>query len=185
MSACAGPRYVYFVRAGETGPVKIGCSNKPANRLLQIGEWVPFKLELIAVMPGSYALETAVHNMFAPEWSHGEWFHQSDRLRQFIADIQAGRPVEIKPHPEAYNAPRRVAIRTKKQWTRRIARAEMAAWNCDQRGPDHHIMIRTGRRPAEIAAITNHYQNSKNPPPTPEQEAILWDYIEHLAQAAA
>ena len=108
---------VYFASALDK--IKIGCSSKPQDRILQVGEWIPFPITMLAMMPGTYVLESALHRMFAVEWSHGEWFHASDRLLAFIARVQAGLPVAIDDCalPEAENA-RRHAIAEKK----RIAR---------------------------------------------------------------
>ena len=86
-------QFVYFAEA--CGKIKIGCTVNPEARIPQISEWVPFPTKLLAVMPGSYVLEKAIHRMFDPEWSHGEWFEASDRLRTFVAQVAEGKPVEI------------------------------------------------------------------------------------------
>jgi len=58
-----GRFHVYF--AGALDKVKIGCSMKPADRVLKVGEWIPFPITLLAMMKGTYALEAALHRMFA------------------------------------------------------------------------------------------------------------------------
>lgn len=88
-----GHQRVYFATALDM--VKIGCSVDVQKRLATVGEWIPFPITLIASMPGSYALETTIHRMFAEEWSHGEWFRLSPRLSEFIANVRDGKPVQI------------------------------------------------------------------------------------------
>lgn len=74
-------RYIYFIRPeGMQGPIKIGCSNKPARRLIALSVWSPYPLEIIAVAPGDLTLEKRVHEYFAAERWHHEWFLASPRL---------------------------------------------------------------------------------------------------------
>lgn len=77
-------RYVYFMRPeGMAGPIKIGCSNKPARRLLALGVWSPFPLEVVAVAPGNLATERMLHERFGDDLWHHEWFRASPRLLAF------------------------------------------------------------------------------------------------------
>ncbi|WP_103729011.1 GIY-YIG nuclease family protein [Novosphingobium sp. HII-3] len=108
---------VYF--AGALDKIKIGCSVRPVARIAAVGEWIPYPVTILATMPGTFALEAALHRMFAEEWSHGEWFHASARLLSFVEDVKAGRPVEII-HRElsADQNARRKAIAEKKRLAR-------------------------------------------------------------------
>lgn len=117
---------VYF--AESCGKIKIGCSTKPPVRLLQIGEWIPFPTILLATMPGGYGLENAIHGMFDAEWSHGEWFHASPRLRAFVSAVAEGRPVAIDPPEDPTR--RREIIADKKRVSRKLtkARASIDLW---------------------------------------------------------
>lgn len=110
---------VYFAQALDK--VKIGCSRRPKERILQVSEWVPFPVKMLATMAGAYPLEAALHRMFAEEWSHGEWFTLSPRLYDFIDRVAHGLPVEIvfSDLSEQTDARRR-AIADKKRISRRL-----------------------------------------------------------------
>ena len=112
-------QFIYF--AGALGKIKIGCSNKPAERILQVGEWIPFPITLLATMPGGYPLESALHAMFADEWSHGEWFHASARLLELVDRVAQGLPVAIsKPDLGLSENRRRQMIAAKKRISRKV-----------------------------------------------------------------
>lgn len=166
-------KYVYFAIARDM--VKIGCSVKPAHRLTQVAEWVPYKMTLAATMPGGIDLETALHKQFIDDWSHLEWFHLTPRLSAFIARVAAGLPVEITPNPEAYASVRNAGLRAKKTLTARIHRAEILA-----HGRMYYSLLAL-RRPAYAQAVLDSYAGSHSPPPTPEAVAIAEQYIAALA----
>jgi hypothetical protein len=79
--------YVYFVVAREQGMVKIGYSkDAPDARLgmLRIGSPVP--LERMAYIRDGQDLERRLHVQFRAVRSHGEWFHLTDELIEYIED---------------------------------------------------------------------------------------------------
>jgi hypothetical protein len=82
--------YVYFIEAAVLdgrGQLKIGVANSPQGRLDDLQKASPVKLKLIATIPnGGYALERRLHEMFADERLHGEWFRPSERLLTWIRD---------------------------------------------------------------------------------------------------
>ena len=65
---------VYFVRAGEEGPVKIGHAKNPASRLreLQAGCFETFNL--LRVIEGDVLSEKFLHRHFRAQRVRGEWF---------------------------------------------------------------------------------------------------------------
>lgn len=69
--------YVYFVQAGEGGPIKIGIGADPDERLhaMQIGNHA--ELFLLAAIPGTAAMERELHERFAAGRIRGEWFEAS------------------------------------------------------------------------------------------------------------
>lgn len=88
-------RYVYFFKpVGMDGPIKIGFSDVPANRLAIIASWSPIPLEMLVTIPGSAALEHNLHDCFNDCHSHLEWFHPSPRLLACIEALKSGIPVE-------------------------------------------------------------------------------------------
>lgn len=70
----AEPSFVYFVQAGDHGPVKIGKAKDPEKRIatLQTGSHVELKLR--DVVPGDSTVETMMHHRFAAARIRGEWF---------------------------------------------------------------------------------------------------------------
>lgn len=97
-------RYIYFLRpAGQPdGPIKIGCSHLPMERLRIYFQWSPVPLDLVAMCGGQHlGVERRLHLMFKDAHSHGEWFHPSSDLEAFVARVAAGERIEdmIGPTP--------------------------------------------------------------------------------------
>ena len=95
-----GGSVVYFV-AAYRGLIKIGVAKDVASRLrtLQTGSGVA--LELLATVPGSYALERHYHDRFAVDRRHGEWFARSPELMDEIArlkklDLPPYEPISLR-----------------------------------------------------------------------------------------
>lgn len=69
------PGHIYFIQAGESGPVKIGWSlNDPFGRLafFQTGHWET--LRIVRELPGTVGEERALHSRFAEHQIRNEWF---------------------------------------------------------------------------------------------------------------
>jgi hypothetical protein len=86
---------VYILRpVGMLGPVKIGASCRPKDRLLTLAYWSPFPLEIVAAIPGNVQLESKIHKCLAEHHSHHEWFLPAAEVLAFVDAIVAGVPVE-------------------------------------------------------------------------------------------
>lgn len=85
----AGPArsYVYFLRHGADGPIKIGTARKVGQRTARIQTGAFDKLTLLCAMPGGSALECALHRAFARDRLEGEWFKPSKRLLRLVAEM--------------------------------------------------------------------------------------------------
>lgn len=84
-------RFIYFLRPiGSDGPVKIGCSEAPVERLKQLMTWAPVPLEIVAQFPGGFDLERNIHECLSDMHSHHEWFHADPRLTGIIEKLRAG-----------------------------------------------------------------------------------------------
>lgn len=130
---------IYFIRPiGQPGPIKIGWSGKPANRLATIMPWSPMPLEIVATCEGERSLELNLHRCFADQHSHGEWFHAHPRLTSAVEAIAAGAPaasaVDLKDIRGAFGTGRRNLpenVRRKLGYSNRVyhavRRAEKAA----------------------------------------------------------
>jgi hypothetical protein len=83
--------YIYFVQAGETGPIKIGCSQSPRNRLgeLQIAHYKT--LRLLGWIEHSDILENQLHIEFEDDRIRGEWFHPTKQVINKITELLDGK----------------------------------------------------------------------------------------------
>jgi hypothetical protein len=81
-------RYVYFIREGVDGAVKIGSSGAPRQRMSSLQCQNPRRLSLLAVLPMNVdSLETDLQERFARLRLCGEWFRCEDELLTFIVSI--------------------------------------------------------------------------------------------------
>jgi hypothetical protein len=84
---------VYFVQSLDGGPVKIGRSIKPQERLLSLQTANPDPLCVVATMPGGATVERMLHRAFARSRVRpdGEWFRPDAEVLAFIREL-GGRP---------------------------------------------------------------------------------------------
>lgn len=88
---------VYFIQAGDSGPVKIGVAQIVERRLANMQTGAPDKLRILAVEPtGDFDREAVLHEQFRDAHIHGEWFQPSVDL---LAHIE-GLPRYTKPTPD-------------------------------------------------------------------------------------
>lgn len=71
--------YVYFMRAGEDGPIKIGMTSKLEKRLAEMQTGNHLELNYIACIPcdnrkEAHKLESDFHRFFRRQSIRGEWF---------------------------------------------------------------------------------------------------------------
>ena len=94
---------IYFIQCGVGGPIKIGHSDNPRNRLRGLQSANPFKLVLRGVIGGDRTDEQIMHNRLRPKRVRGEWFLLSE---QELQSLLAGR-LPRKAVNTASNAGRR------------------------------------------------------------------------------
>lgn len=91
---------VYFVRAGdEGGPIKIGYTTNLTSRMNAISTHNPQDLLVLAVQRATPTLERMLHSKFARDNIRGEWFHSSQALLDYIAQIG---PYEAPPAEQRF-----------------------------------------------------------------------------------
>lgn len=81
--------WVYFIRRGERGPIKIGWSKSPVGRLAQLQTGQEVKLVLLATAPGGSQEEAALHDRFAATRMVGEWFRPTPWLCGYVRKVIA------------------------------------------------------------------------------------------------
>lgn len=89
-------RYVYFAQTVEPtdGRVKIGCSYQPASRLIALAVWSAYPIKIVAVAPGDFSTERRLHEFFAADRLHNEWFRCSPALLTVMKLLSERVPVE-------------------------------------------------------------------------------------------
>lgn len=81
--------FIYVLGEKYTGPVKIGFSKNPERRLIDLKAAFPYRVELLAVAPGSIFDESYIHSCFSKYALESEWFSRTRKILQFIKAIQS------------------------------------------------------------------------------------------------
>lgn len=86
-SFCGGPMrsQLYVIRSEKGGPVKIGTSNYPPERLDQLQTAHPYRLVLIHTDYGSWEMEQAIHHELEDFRLLGEWFTWTPEIKTFLS----------------------------------------------------------------------------------------------------
>jgi hypothetical protein len=99
---------VYFMRRADgVGPIKIGCSKWPVERITAFQHWSPEILGLAASAPGDFRDEQRLHRQFASTRLHGEWFEATPELLSVVAKVHASG--KLPPAPADDRAVRIIA----------------------------------------------------------------------------
>lgn len=77
---------IYFIQAGDNGPIKIGYAANLVKRMgqLQIGN--SMQLTLLGNYPGGHAEESRLQRRFATSLIRGEWYTTSEALLALVAE---------------------------------------------------------------------------------------------------
>ncbi len=90
--------FIYFMRRADgVGPVKIGCSKVPAERLAIFANWSPEPLEIITIVQGTFNDERRIHRQFEEYRLHSEWFEAAPPVLAMVA--HAARSGVLPPAP--------------------------------------------------------------------------------------
>lgn len=79
---------IYFVQAGNGGPIKIGRTGDLGSRLRELQTASPFELSLLGVMPE----ESDLHQAFQDGLIRGEWFQPTHQLMEYIERFAQREP---------------------------------------------------------------------------------------------
>ena len=79
--------YVYFIQAGDGGPIKIGSATDVEQRMsdLQVGS--AQELRLLAKVPGGYRREGELHDFLSKHHIRGEWFQPHEEVFVVMAGL--------------------------------------------------------------------------------------------------
>ena len=75
---------IYFIQAGQNGPIKIGVSDNPQKRLGTLRTAHYEELELLGAIGGGEDKEKEIHLRFGQYRMTGEWFRAEGELLDFI-----------------------------------------------------------------------------------------------------
>jgi hypothetical protein len=78
---------IYFIQCGPGGPIKIGNSVAPRERLKALQHACPYELTLLACCDGFASRELWAQERFAPHHIRGEWYHPAPEIMRLIAEI--------------------------------------------------------------------------------------------------
>lgn len=81
--------WTYFIQSGFDGPIKIGRSDNPEGRLVELQVGSHETLRLLLVLEGDVEFE--MHTVFRNLHIRGEWFTAGETLLQFIAENSGDR----------------------------------------------------------------------------------------------
>lgn len=82
------PSFVYFIANRGQGTVKIGFSNDPEKRLIQLQTSNHEQLEILAIIEADEKTEGILHDRFKAYRLNGEWFKLSPEILRFIEDLE-------------------------------------------------------------------------------------------------
>jgi len=83
---------VYFIQAGEDGPIKIGHTSNVPSRLKSLQTGHAAKLKVLGQCEGDKKLEKSLHHKFAEHRLTGEWFNPVQEILAEIAERCAPVP---------------------------------------------------------------------------------------------
>ena len=82
--------YIYFIQEGLEGNIKIGFSNKPAERLKTLQTSHSRTLRLLLTIEGNEKDEKNLHAKFSRFRLKGEWFEPNEEILVYIEENKTG-----------------------------------------------------------------------------------------------
>jgi len=80
--------FIYFIRAGENGPIKIGFARDVEKRRTGLQPSTHEQLIILATVRAPLYTEGLLQHHFEEEHIRGEWFRPSPRLLRFIETLR-------------------------------------------------------------------------------------------------
>jgi hypothetical protein len=96
--------FIYIVTDSNPDAVKIGKTSNLSQRLSTLQTASSRPLQLLALLPGDYDLENALHRRLAEVRLHGEWFQRTPEIEALIAARGFDEPVSILSLPARASA---------------------------------------------------------------------------------
>lgn len=94
---------VYFIRAGHSGPVKIGTADDPERRLRHLQTAHYETLRIIRTLDGGVDVESWLHKRYKKHRIRGEWFDYQESMESIEPpEIQPKPPVVVDARPATF-----------------------------------------------------------------------------------
>lgn len=160
------PSQVYFIRpVGMDGPIKIGCSRLPSERLVALAMWSPFPLELVGMAPGSFRDERFLHGCFCDLHLHHEWFSFSPFLGETIDAILAFSIGAVLP-----TLPARPFVRARVKFPKRtLSQKRWLSFSSRARNIENRLRAENPkgrwRRPDDVERIMDRWRGARDRAP--------------------
>ncbi len=85
---------IYFIQAGESGPVKIGYTARPVKyRLQKLQTGNPETIKLLKEIKGTLEYEKALHSRFSAYGLRNEWYTSNPKFLEEIATVTENKEV--------------------------------------------------------------------------------------------
>jgi hypothetical protein len=88
--------WVYFVRAGVRGPIKIGHAKDPISRLRGLQTASPYPLTLLGTVRGGEPIEKKLHEHLAADRLLGEWFQPTEHVLALVNGLLLAEAMRLK-----------------------------------------------------------------------------------------
>ena len=177
--------FVYFIKpAGFDGPIKIGCSQVPERRLIDLTVWSPWPLELVGAVKGTNRDEVNFHNRFKDCHSHREWFHSTPLLRATITAVLRAGDFSPILHLPVIGAIRNVSRKPRTESARRRISYAAKVRCAQQRMRNQEGAGGIWRTPDDVVHIIDvwrgePYQNIPGREPSMEEMVRIHEYLAH------
>jgi len=76
--------FVYFIRVGNHGDIKIGYSTNIKNRIVTLQTSIPENITLLGYVSGNLSLEKELHTKFKLLRKKGEWFSFDSSIIDYL-----------------------------------------------------------------------------------------------------
>lgn len=117
---------IYFVRpVGAPGPIKIGSSTTPKNRLNFLLNWSPVDLELVCAAPGIRGVERAIKLRFGDHYIRNEWYEPCAGIVAILEEVQQTGRLPSDLAAEAHQIAKQKADEYRR-WRDRMRKRDLA-----------------------------------------------------------
>jgi len=114
---------IYVLRSDNL--VKIGFSDDLRTRVHSVIAAVPIPVEFVGHMPGGREVEAHLHSVFSKQLFSGEWFVETELMRQVFETILTARLPDL---PERERRDRLAQRQGQKDLSFEVQKAAQSAW---------------------------------------------------------